>query len=170
MAASDNRSAVRERLRKLFDVEFEQHGERWDVLWQNKDLPFDRGTPNPALVDTLSEKGDLLGPPTYTAPDGVIRRKRALVPGCGRGYDVLLLACHGYDASGIEISPEAIKACKEFAGANVAAYAANTGRSGRGKYEYVSGDFFVDEWREGIGEQHQRFDLIYDYTVSCHYS
>lgn len=94
-----------------------EHGQQWDALWKDNFLPWDKGAPNPALVDLLSERQDLLPPPLQE------RRKKALVPGCGKGYDVLLLAAHGYDAYGLEISgtalTEARKVEKQMSGAGV---------------------------------------------------
>ena len=64
----------------------------------------------PALLDTLINHKGVVG----NAMDGS-RRKKALVPGCGRGVDVLLLQSLGYDVVGLEISPGAVKACLEYA-------------------------------------------------------
>lgn len=139
------------------------HTKRWNDLWVEGFLPWDRGVSNPALVDTLSQRKDLLGSPVKA--DGA--RKRALVPGCGRGYDVLLLASFGYDAYGLEASENALGACREFEAQNGDQYDAKDQNIGKGSINWVSGDFFSSDWLEkvqgGIGEG---FDLIYDYTVS----
>lgn len=94
----------------------ENYVEGWAELWdksEGKPLPFDRGFPNPALEDTLIEKRDIIGDPIGRDAQGNTYRKKALVPGCGRGVDVLLLASFGYDAYGLEYSATAVKVCKE---------------------------------------------------------
>ena len=55
------------------------------------------------------QRADTIGGPI--AQDG--QRRKALVPGCGRGVDVLLLASFGYDAYGLECSATAVDACKK---------------------------------------------------------
>lgn len=88
----------------------------------------------------------------------------SLVPGCGRGYDVLLLASHGYDAVGLDISESAIKECKKFADEEAPKYLDNA--KDAGSYQFVTGDFFKDDWLETVGADESRFHFIYDYTVS----
>lgn len=90
---------------------------------------------------------------------------RSLVPGCGRGYDVLLLASHGYDAVGLDISESAIKECKKFAASEAPKYLDGVDNAGR--YEFVVGDFFKDDWLDSVGAASSRFDLVYDYTFLC---
>ena len=85
--------------------------DRWSALWDKGDfLPWDRGQPNPALIDVLADRQDLIGDRMKEDASGDKRRKKALVPGCGRGYDVLLLASFGYDAYGFEVSENRCKA------------------------------------------------------------
>lgn len=89
------------------------------------------------------------------------------MPGCGRGVDVLLLASFGYDAVGLEISPEAVKACHEFAKANESAYPVINEDKGKGSVQFVLGDFYKNDWKKEVGmAEDEQFDLIYDYTVS----
>lgn len=148
------------------------HGSKWNELYQQNFLPWDKGFPSPALVDLLNHA------PLSTSPKhaGLIpnpsksskRRLRALVPGCGKGYDVLLLAANGYDAYGLEISElalvEAKKVEKEKGGEGV--YASKPGVE-RGTVRWLSGDFFGLEFLSDVegGEEKWKFDLIYDYTV-----
>ncbi|KAK9318914.1 hypothetical protein V1517DRAFT_334238 [Lipomyces orientalis] len=62
----------------------------WCELWDpGESNLWDRGEPSPPLIDLLERRHDLVEPIT----DG--RRKMALVPGCGRRYDVAMLARHG---------------------------------------------------------------------------
>ena len=92
-----------------------EHQDRWSQLWDKGDfLPWNRGAPNPALVHFLSDRQDLIGTSTVEDDEkGGTRRKRALLPGCGRGYDVLLLASFGYDVYGLEVSESAVERCRE---------------------------------------------------------
>ncbi|KAL9086638.1 MAG: hypothetical protein Q9159_004047 [Coniocarpon cinnabarinum] len=148
----------------MFDTEYNEHGARWDSLWQTVYLPFDKGCPSPALIDTMVEKRDLLGSPVIKNEHGDVVRKRALVPGCGRGYDVLVLASQGYESFGLEISPEAVKACNEFAKANASEYVQADASRASGSHHFIAGDFFSDTWRSETGDSADGFDLIFDYT------
>lgn len=141
--------------------------DKWDDLWKDGSfLPWDRRTPNPALVDVLSTRKDLLGDPNITDADGKKRRKKALVPGCGRGYDVYLFAAFGYDAYGLEGSKHALEACEKFReeADEKEEYAVRDKESGKGEVKFVYGDFFSEDWERDTGDG--GFDVIYDYTVS----
>jgi methyl halide transferase len=137
----------------------ESHPERWNSLWQDHQYtPWDRGGPSLALSDLLQARPDLFG----TAGQSVLT---ALVPGCGRGHDVLLLASLGYDAFGLEVSPSALAEARKNADSLLADNATHeqTGLRG-GKHHWVAGNFFDSTWIEEANVQ--RFDLIFDYTVS----
>jgi hypothetical protein len=138
--------------------------EGWASLWDKGDnLPWDRGFPNPALDDTLVQRAGIIGGPI--AQDG--QRRKALVPGCGRGVDVLLLASFGYDAYGLECSATAVDACKKEKEEkeNHSWYRVRDEKVGKGKVTFVQGDFFDDTWLKEIGVPRNGFDIIYDYTV-----
>jgi SAM-dependent methyltransferase len=102
---------------------------------------------------------------------GELKKGRALVPGCGKGYDVALLASWGYDAYGLEVSKHAGDAAREYlksAGeGGEGEYAVKKEGSGRGKMECVVGDFFDEGWREEAGGLEGGFEIIYDNTVGC---
>jgi len=66
----------------------------WESVYQSGQTRFDLGASTVPFVDFLD--GANLAP------------ERALVPGCGRGYDVLELARRGWDALGIDFAPSAI--------------------------------------------------------------
>lgn len=143
---------------------------RWDELWAGGDfLPWDHAHPQPALADVMSKGHELLGsavvPADPSDPSSQGRRKRALVPGCGRGYDVLFLASCGYDAYGLEVSPSAIEACKQYEREHGAEYPARDEKIGRGQVHFILGDFFKDDWLRGV-DGPPTFDFIFDYTVS----
>ena len=88
------------------------------------------------------------------------------MPGCGKGYDVLLLSAFGYDAYGLEISSRALDAArnteKEMNGKGL--YETREGVE-KGGITWLAGDFFKDEFLKDV-KVDGKFDLIYDYTVS----
>jgi hypothetical protein len=141
--------------------------QKWDDLWKIKNVPWDRAKPNPALVDVLKLRKDLIGKPSVAMLGGEKRRKRAFVPGCGRGYDVMLLASFGYDAVGLDGSEAAIAECKKLAASKAEEYPEQPDTDGKGSVEFVLGDFFADDWAVGydVLTEKSGFDLIYDYTV-----
>jgi len=64
-------------------------------------VPWADGAPNPHLVEWFADAGpDLAG-------------KRALVVGCGLGYDAEFLASHGFEVTAFDIAPSAITAAKQ---------------------------------------------------------
>lgn len=147
------------------------HG--WSKLWDLGDnLNWDKGVPNPALEDTLVQHQCILGSPIVTTnpnpdPDKEKKRKKALVPGCGRGVDVLLLASFGYDAYGLDCGQAAVDACKtEYARATAMnRYPVRDAKIGRGTVTFIKGDFFQDAWLEEVELGLNSFDLIYDHSV-----
>lgn len=151
----------------------EKYNEGWAKLWEAGDfLPWDRMMPSPALPDTLDNHASVVGSAKLVLPDGTTRRKRALVPGCGRGVDVMLLQAYGYDVVGLEYSSKAVEACEVYAKEteNEALYRIKDEKASKGSRVFVQGDFYADDWLEkaGLGEHGKEgvFELIYDYTVS----
>ncbi|KAL8760689.1 MAG: hypothetical protein Q9184_003136 [Pyrenodesmia sp. 2 TL-2023] len=160
--ATDDRA----RLKAHFDVAPTSHPDRWSKLWDAGNfLPWDRGTPNPALVDLLDQRKDLIGD-CFIEDAGKRRRKRALVPGCGKGYDVLLLASYGYDAYGLEVSEKAVERCIEEKSITGDKYPVRDEAVGAGESTFLKGDFFADAW-SGEFAGGGTFELIYDYTFFC---
>lgn len=161
-APPDQPTDARARLLAHFQGDPSAHGQKWDELWKEGFLPWDNGFPNPALVDLLAERQDLLEPAAGVAKRG---RKKALVPGCGKGYDVLVLSAWGYDAYGLDISSNALEAAKETEreiGGNDE-YKAREGVH-KGNVTWLVGDFFKDDFLKNVDGE-ATFDLIYDYTV-----
>lgn len=184
----------REKLRQHFAQHpTDSHPEAWNDLYAKSFTPWDKGFPNPALVETLERK-DLFGEGTkvLNAKNVYLRRKKALVPGCGRGYDVFLLAAFGYDAYGLESSELALEDAKRLGeridtvldgrvpddGKEISeeekkkyeVYRTRDLSVGRGAIQWVTGDFFKDGWvedikKEEIGLFDGTFEVIYDYTV-----
>jgi len=148
----------------------EQQAGAWNEMWQQKVTPWDRGGPNPALIDTLNDKTDMLGryfKDTKHGDQARPPRKKALVPGCGRGYDVFLLTAAGYDAYGLDTSQLALEGARKLADepSRIAKYPLRNGIEGRGEAKFTFADFFKDDFlseTDGGG-----FDIIYDYTFLC---
>jgi hypothetical protein len=90
-----------------------------------------------------------------------------------------MLALHGYDAYGLEVSPKGIETARAYATAQLAApseynFSGDKDReqhsaAEQGQVKFVAGDFFSKDWEADCcadGEDFAGFDLIYDYTVS----
>ncbi|RPD67030.1 thiol methyltransferase 1 [Lentinus tigrinus ALCF2SS1-7] len=120
------------KIRKIIQ-DREQDG--WDEAWQKDVTPWDAGTLQPPLKDLIESKRVPL--PTTG---------RALVPGCGKGYDAICIAQGlGIETIGSDVSETAVQAAEE--------YTKSLGVDAPVRYE-VS-DFFA------LKEQ---YDLVYDYT------
>lgn len=157
-APRDQLTDARARLKAHFEgADVTGYSSKWDDLWKEGFYPWDRGFPSPALVDLLAERRDL-----FPASQG---RKKALVPGCGKGYDVLLLSSWGYDAYGLDVSDKALEIArqtqKEAEGQDI--YKTKEGVT-KGSITWLSGDFFTNDFLKDV-EGEPTFDLIYDYTV-----
>ncbi|KAI7277842.1 hypothetical protein KC345_g6365 [Hortaea werneckii] len=151
---------VRERLRQHFDaLPPEKQAGGWNAMWEQNVTPWDRGEPSPALVDTLQYKLPQIEASSSqdTSSNKTLnqstRRKKALVPGCGRGYDVLLLASYGYDAYGLDTSTLAIQGAQELAGSPdrdikypPAANNSSGTAAGPGTATFLVADFFSDDF------------------------
>ena len=161
---------LRERLRQHFSqLPPDQQAGAWNAMWEQHITPWDRGEPSPALVDTLTSKTSLFGSPFQHSDTGktvaVPPRKKALVPGCGRGYDVFLLAALGYDAYGLDTSELAVEGARQLADHPDRDSKYPPVKDGRGEAKFFQADFFKDDFltqTKGGG-----FDLIYDYTFLC---
>ncbi|OAL34822.1 hypothetical protein AYO20_05782 [Fonsecaea nubica] len=178
MSSTNATAENRERLKgHMSKYEGGAYAEGWAELWNKGDfLPWDRGSPSPALADTLINHADVIGNALLapSSANGQKQRKRALVPGCGRGVDVLLLASFGYDVVGLEYAEKALEACEKYAAENAAKYPVYDENIGKGKMVFLQGDFYNDQWVEkartelGAGSEWDgKFDLIYDYTFFC---
>ncbi|KAK2021182.1 S-adenosyl-L-methionine-dependent methyltransferase [Colletotrichum zoysiae] len=187
MANEDNKLST-----AFADAPLSDHGRKWSAFWEDKYTPWDRGGPSLALLDLLTTRPDLVPPPPPPPPhtptdreppgSGGADKPTALVPGCGKGHDALLLANLGYDVLALDFSPTAIAEAKENQTAVAAAVAAGTGEAGGGDLDvysvrhpngaepgtvtWLSGDFFSDSWLGAWGRG-EAFDLIFDYTFLC---
>ncbi|KAK2641608.1 hypothetical protein Ddye_023371 [Dipteronia dyeriana] len=108
----------------------------WEKCWELGLTPWDLGQATPIIVH-LHQSGAL--------PNG-----RALVPGCGTGYDVVAMASPERHIVGLEISDIAIKKAKEF----------SSSIPNANYVTFLKADFFT--WRPT-----ELFDLIFDYTFFC---
>ena len=72
-------------------------------FWQERFLahhtPWDRGAPNPQLAVWLDSKA--------------LKPCRILVPGCGSGHEVAVLAQQGFEVTALDYAPAAIALTKE---------------------------------------------------------
>jgi 2-polyprenyl-3-methyl-5-hydroxy-6-metoxy-1,4-benzoquinol methylase len=98
---------------------------------------FDKASPSPLLVKFMKE--------------GRIPKGRVLVPGCGRGYDVTLLADIDHFVVGLDIVEEAIEEAKKRLSS----------------LENVATDQLSFECSSFFDLQENQFDFVYDYTFLC---
>lgn len=77
----------------------------WDAAYREAKDHWDMGTPTPVFVNLFSSHSD----ERRKYLDGLfaIEKPSVIVPGCGRGYDAMLLAEHGFDVTAVDFSIEA---------------------------------------------------------------
>lgn len=124
------------------EIEYDGYQSRWESIWSEGLKPgevWDKMGPAKALVELLQSKA--------------VQGKRILVPGCGRGYDLVAFAEAGAEyCLGLEISEHAMKAAMAFI--------ASTPHESSCTVKLI--DFLKDMFPEG-----ESFDLGYDYTMLC---
>ncbi|KAK3327317.1 S-adenosyl-L-methionine-dependent methyltransferase [Cercophora scortea] len=161
------------RLQATFqDKDFSAHGSTWDSLWKDAYTPWDRQGPSMALNDLLMADDPAtaslfpaLHPTATTTATG--KPPKALVPGCGRGHDVLLLSAFGYDVTGLDTSAKAMDEAAENAKAmgDDPVYVPRVGiAASKGSVTWLVADFFDGAWLSGVAAADGGFDLIFDYT------
>jgi SAM-dependent methyltransferase len=79
----------------------------WESCYQNGNTPWDKGGGSPPLSAWVQKNH----------PQG-----RALVPGCGTGHDVVMLADAGLDASGLDLAPTAVQRARDLYPAHAARF------------------------------------------------
>jgi SAM-dependent methyltransferase len=87
----------------------------WQGKFETRSTPWDRGVINPQ-IETWVRSGQLH--PTQSADarfDGSdeARLTRVLVPGCGSGHEVAMLAEWGFDVTGVDFAPAAAELTRE---------------------------------------------------------
>lgn len=107
----------------------------WEHRYQTNDMRWEKGEASPGLVDFLASHPD--------APRGTV-----CVPGCGTGHDVRAFARAGFDASGFDLAPSAIRLSEE-----------KTRAAGLHARFYL-GNFLRDE-------PPFQFDWIFEHTLFC---
>ncbi|KAI0505969.1 S-adenosyl-L-methionine-dependent methyltransferase [Xylaria bambusicola] len=147
------------KLPKFFEgAPLHAHSFQWNKCWETKCTPWDRGGPSMALHDLLKENPlGIIQLPTEGSP------KRALVPGCGRGHDVLLLSSFGYDVYGLDVSSQALDEARQNAERALSEGLYKIEASTRGAINWTCQDFYAEEWKDVPTP----FDLIFDYTFFC---
>jgi SAM-dependent methyltransferase len=108
--------------------------EFWEKRFLAHDTPWDRGDPNPQLARWLEAKA--------------LEPCRILVPGCGSGYEVAVLAENGFDVTALDYAPAAV--------------ALTRGRLERAKVRATVVEADVLAW-----EASRPFDAIYEQTCLC---
>jgi len=107
----------------------------WEERYQTGDMPWEKGEASPGLVDFLAAHPSL--------PHGSV-----LVPGCGTGHDAREWAKAGFNVTGFDLAPSAVRLAKEkTAAAGLVA-------------EFRHGDFLADE-------PERRFDWVFEHTLFC---
>ncbi|MBC7802846.1 MAG: methyltransferase domain-containing protein [Candidatus Parcubacteria bacterium] len=106
----------------------------WDQRFAEGDTPWDRGAANPQLGLWLAA--------------GALQPCRIVVPGCGAGHEVAVLAAAGFEVTALDYTPEAIAQTRQKLGAE--------------GLEATVIEADVLDWRP-----RKRFDAIYEQTCLC---
>ncbi|MGE0798395.1 MAG: methyltransferase domain-containing protein [Lautropia sp.] len=81
----------------------------WQRRFESRATPWDRGAVNPQLEQWV--RSGQLQPSSSAEARGIggddPRLTRVLVPGCGSGYEVAMLAEWGFDVTGVDYAPAA---------------------------------------------------------------
>jgi SAM-dependent methyltransferase len=108
----------------------------WESCYHKGETPWDHGEPSPGLADFLAHK-------RYTPG-------RVLVPGCGLGHDCRLLARHGFDVTGVDLSKRAIEQAKRLA-----------------EQESLPVRFVLSDCLHAREEWRESFDWAFEHTCFC---
>ena len=110
--------------------------EDWQRHYEENDLGWDLGQVAPPFVKLWQEEKLPLG--------------KVLVPGCGRGHEVVFLAENGFDVTAIDFSSGAVT------------YLKNALKKRNLEGRILHQDFFsLDEYHEGV------YDLVLEQTFFC---
>ena len=106
----------------------------WQRRYDNQQTGWDRGEPSPALLEWL-ESGELCA-------------GRVLVPGCGRGHEVIELVRRGFDVTAIDFAKSATQTLAK---------------------RLIEQDLVADVLRESVLHYaaDEPFDAIYEQTCLC---
>lgn len=109
--------------------------ENWEAKYQAGETRWDHGAPSPGLVEFLAAHPEL--------PRGSV-----VVPGCGTGHDVLAWAGAGFEATGADAAPSAVRLSRERL--------TNTGQPAF----VIQADFLKEP-------PPHRFDYLFEHTLFC---
>ncbi|XXG44574.1 hypothetical protein AAC387_Pa01g4338 [Persea americana] len=121
---------------KLQELVNESSADGWEKSWEQRLTPWDLGQPTPVILHLLQT--------------GALLKGRALIPGCGSGYDVVAIASPERYVVGLDIADNAIKKAREI----------SSSAPNADYFTFLKADFFTWQPRE-------LFDLIFDYTFFC---
>jgi SAM-dependent methyltransferase len=107
----------------------------WETRYQTGDMPWEKGEASPGLVDFLASHPELA-------------RGTVCVPGCGTGHDARAWARAGFQVTGYDLAPSAIRLSRE-----------RTAAAGL-QAEFILGDFLTDE-------PPRKFDWLFEHTLFC---
>ncbi|MDB6121319.1 MAG: thiopurine S-methyltransferase [Pedosphaera sp.] len=107
----------------------------WEERYRTGDMPWEKGEPSPGLVDFLAAHPEL-------------PRDTVCVPGCGTGHDARVWAKAGFNVTGYDLAPSAVKLSRE-----------RTTAAGLTAH-FQQGDFLADK-------PAQVFDWVFEHTLFC---
>ena len=105
----------------------------WEQHYLEGNTPWNKGQPSPPMLEWVSQN----------KPAG-----RALVPGCGVGHDVAMLAQHGLEAYGLDIAPTAIAMAQKA-------------------YPQLADCFLLADLFEPPTDLLGSFDFLFEHTCLC---
>lgn len=106
----------------------------WQARYDEAATGWDRGGPSPTLERWLAR--------------GLLKPCRILVPGCGRGHEVVALSAAGFDVVAVDYAPSAVAAVREALDAEGV------------RAEVVQADLFAYQ-------PDTPFDAVYEQTCLC---
>lgn len=104
----------------------------WSEQYRKGETPWNKGYGAPPLREALNR---------------VAIKGRILVPGCGFGHDVRLLAAQGAEVVGLDIATVAVEMARQIEPV--------------GDETYMAGNFFADDIEA------DSFDLVFEHTCFC---
>jgi len=107
----------------------------WETRYQTGDMPWEKGEASPGLIEFLDAHPEL-------------PRSSMLVPGCGTGHDVRAASKAGFEVTGLDLAPSAIRIARE-----------RTGAAGL-KAEFHLADFLD-------ATPAKTFDWLFEHTLFC---
>lgn len=102
-------------------VDKTKYSERWEVMWRGGSEDYEVKGGDGGMLQPGQSFDAGCSPPHL---EGIIERlggkalrdqgKTAVVPGCGRGYDVETLAKYTVSATGLEYAPTAVESAQKY--------------------------------------------------------